>query len=133
MEDIYIKATEKTPEVNIKVDEGYVKIEGRSLPENVRSFYYPLVQDFNKIIEYWKKESELEDFEFHVKLGYFNSSSAKFILDLLMAFMTIETEAYKQTKVYWYYEEEDIDMKEAGMQMADLLNKEFEYIEYTDE
>ncbi len=133
MEDIYIKATEKTPEIVIKVNEGYVKIEGRSLPENVRSFYYPIVQDFNRIIEHWKKESDLEDFEFHVKLGYFNSSSAKFILDLLMAFATIEPESYKQTKIYWYYEEEDIDMKEAGIQIADLLNKEFEYVEYTEE
>ena len=130
MEDVCIKETKKTPEIIVKVKEGIIKITGRSLPENVRDFYFPFYENFLKIVDFWKNESKLEDFEFHVKLGYFNSTSAKYILDLLYVFISINENRYKSAKIYWYYEKDDFDMKEAGMQMEDLLKQEFEYVEY---
>jgi hypothetical protein len=132
MADLYVEPTEKTPLIEVKEDKGYIRIEGRSLPENVRSFYYPILKEISNILDKWKN-SDLDNFEFHVKLGYFNSSSAKFILDMLSIFVDLEKKHSKNCKVYWYYEDEDIDMKEAGMQIAELLGHEFIYIEYVDE
>lgn len=132
MRNIYIKPTNKTPLIELKEDEGYIRIEGRSLPENVRSFYYPIVKEITKIVEDWK-HLDIPNFEFHIKLGYFNSSSAKFILDLINVFVGLKKEAGKKIKIVWYYEEEDTDMKEAGQQISDLLEVDFDYIEYSDD
>ena len=56
-----------------------MEISGRSLPEDVSSFYGPIL---NWLAEYIKSPNPKTVFNF--KLVYFNTASSKLILDILM-------------------------------------------------
>jgi hypothetical protein len=108
-------------------------MKGSSRPENVRDFYYPIIETlqnyFDSIVKDQKliAESKEKPFKFNFKLDYFNSSSAKFISDIL----TIVKDYYEkgiQFKVYWYFDEGDDDMKEVGEDFADMISFPFNYI-----
>jgi len=131
MKDIYIESTKKTPKVEIIVEKGLVKMEGRSLPEDVRKFYYPLLKEFLGILNEWKT-SNIDNFEFHINLDYFNSSSAKFILDFIEEYKQLR-DSGKNITLKWYYKEEDYDLKDAGIQFSEMSGLEFEYIELEDD
>jgi hypothetical protein len=108
MEEIKIDPTPKTPKVVFTADEGYLEIGGRSIPENSREFYQPLMDWLDEYIENPNNQTE-----FNFKLEYFNTSSSKCILDVLRKLEKLHEDG-NEIKVNWYYEEEDEDMKEAG-------------------
>ncbi len=108
MEEIKIDPTPKTPNVKFDADEGYLEIGGRSIPENSREFYQPLMDWLDKYLD-----NPNDSTEFSFKLEYFNTSSSKCILDVLRKLEKLHEDG-NEIKVKWYYEEEDEDMKEAG-------------------
>jgi len=90
MKKLNIAATEKSPKVIFDPDHNLFEMEGNSRPENVRDFYYPIIETLNSFFEKYiaKKDFDLKNekpFKFNFKLDYFNSSSAKFISDILVS------------------------------------------------
>lgn len=79
MEAIKIKGTEDTPNVILDAAENLMEISGRSLPEDVSSFYGLIL---NWLADYVKSPNPKTVFNF--KLVYFNTASSKLILDILM-------------------------------------------------
>ena len=63
--------------------------------------------------------------EIHVKLEYFNTSSSKCLMDMLKRVEASKCDA----EVYWYYEEEDEDMEEAGEDYAAIIQLPFKLVE----
>ena len=61
------------------------------------------------------------------KLDYFNSTSAKFILDIFMKLQTFRKDEIN-IKVKWHYAKPDLDMKESGEEFAEMTGIPFEYI-----
>ncbi len=130
---IDIKRTERTPEIILDVENNIFSMKYDSRPEDVRRFYYPVIQELRKTFEEINKTNNLSYFAqnpfiFEFNLGYFNSSSAKFILDILM----IANEYHKKginIEVRWYYLEEDEDMLEAGQDFSEFSEMEFTFIE----
>ena len=53
-----------------------------------------------------------------MKLEYFNTSSSKCLMDMLKRVEASKCDA----EVYWYYEEEDEDMEEAGEDYAAIIS-----------
>ena len=65
---------------------------------------------------------------FTFNLEYFNSSSAKLIVDVCKSLSALRQRGLNVT-VIWQYEEEDEDMLEAGKEMSRLVKCPFEYKE----
>jgi len=124
MEAIKIKGTEDTPTVNLDATEKVMEISGRSLPEDVSSFYGPIL---NWLAEYAKAPNPKTVFNF--KLVYFNTASSKLILDILMRLEELHNAGH-EVLVKWYYPEDDEDMQEAGNEYADIVEIPFEQIGY---
>jgi hypothetical protein len=125
METLFIKGTEDTPTVEFNYNSGIFSIFGRSLPEDVSSFYKPAIdwlQDFST------KPKDGSNFEF--KLEYFNTASSKILLDILLKLEEIASESGVSFKISWYSQESDTDMLEAGEEYADIVELPFEYISY---
>ena len=59
---------------------------------------------------------------------YFNSSSAKYILDLCKNLGKIRAGGNKIV-IKWHYKEDDEDMLEAGKEMSKLAKLPFEHIQ----
>jgi hypothetical protein len=125
METLNFEGTEDTPAILINKLEGTFKISGRSLPEDVTSFYKPVIEWIDKF-----SESPSVSLCLEVKLEYFNTASSKIILDILMMLEEIHQIGSSQIKVIWLYDKRDDDMLEAGEEYKDLVEIPFELIEY---
>jgi hypothetical protein len=125
METLNIPATDDTPEVILDAS-GDFQFNGKSLPEDVASFYDPIIDWISSY-----GENPLEKSIFKFKFTYFNTASSKMILDILMKLEEL-SEGGMDVKVEWHYEEEDEDMEEAGEEYSDIVEVPFEMVAYED-
>lgn len=122
MKTLIIDGTEDTPKVIFDPENKIYEISGRSLPEDVVTFFQPVLDWLDELRENPKKE-----IEFDIKLEYFNTASSKQILDI---FLMLD-EMYKEgsrVRVNWYYSELDEDLGEAGEEYSELVEVPFNLI-----
>jgi hypothetical protein len=124
MEVIKIKGTDDTPSVILDKENEIFEISGRSLPEDVTTFYEPIL---NWLDEYAESPNAKTVFSF--KLVYFNTASSKLLLDILMKLEEMY-ENGNDVLIKWYYPEDDEDMEEAGEEYADIVDIPFEQVSY---
>ncbi len=124
MDVIKIKGTDDTPNVILDAENNIIEFSGRSLPEDVATFYAPILE---WIDEYAKSPNEKT--EVIIKLEYFNTASSKMILDILLKFEEIHNEGH-EVVVSWYYMEDDEDMEEAADEYADIVDIPFQKFSY---
>ncbi|MCX6326474.1 MAG: DUF1987 domain-containing protein [Bacteroidia bacterium] len=133
MQKLYISPTPCTPEIHFSPEENIFLIRGTSSPEDVRAMYYPVIEWVNIFIDNLL-EGKLNNYspekpiKLQVDLAYFNSSSAKFFYDIFYALKRLPPFGIPVV-VEWLYDEEDIDLKEAGSDIALLAEMEFTYIQ----
>jgi len=115
-----ISCTKVTPRVQFDAETGILEMSGNSQPYHVLDFYNPILEWLDK---YALSPSSSTVFNF--KLVYFNTASAKIILDIML-----KLEKMPNVTIKWFYASDDDDMKVAGEEYADLLNVAIETIEY---
>ena len=125
METIKIQGTEDTPKVILYKEKDILEISGRSLPEDVASFYEPVLTWLD---EYAQEPNSKTIFNF--KLVYFNTASSKLLLDILMKLEEIH-ESGNDVLIKWHFPEDDEDMEEAGEEYADIVDVPFEQVSYS--
>lgn len=129
MKTLLFEPTDTTPKILFDPDNLVFEISGHSRPEDVRSFYKPVIawlKDFIQAIS--SNEINIEKpIEFDFKMVYFNSSSAKFLLDVLVEIDKIHNGG-KETIINWYYDDGDDDMLEVGEDLSDMVEFKFNYI-----
>jgi len=125
MEKLKIESTEDNPQIILDREYNILEISGRSLPEDVNTFYEPMM---SWIEEYAKDPLDVTVFSF--KLTYFNTASSKIILDILTHFEEMIEEGHK-VMVRWHYLEEDEDMLEAGEEYSEMVDVPFEMVSYS--
>ncbi len=125
METIKIQGTEDTPRVILDADNDVMEIAGRSLPEDVASFYDPVLSWLDEYAQSPNKKTV-----FNFKLVYFNTASSKLLLDILMKLEEIH-ENGNDVLIRWHFPEDDEDMEEAGEEYADIVDVPFEQVPYS--
>jgi len=78
MDALIIKGTNETPNITFDKDANKFEITGKSLPEDVKEFYNPVLG--------WLKayaEDPNPKTVFKVKMEYFNTASSKMLLEVL--------------------------------------------------
>jgi hypothetical protein len=125
MEILKIESTEDSPQIVLDRESNILEISGRSLPEDVNTFYEPTM---SWIEEYAKDPLDVTVFSF--KFTYFNTASSKIILDILTRFEEMIEEGH-EVMVRWHYPEEDEDMMEAGEEYSEMVDVPFEMISYS--
>lgn len=134
MNSLIIQPTENTPKIVFDPENDIYEISGESRPENVREFYEPVLnwlRDLGNDIVANKAAYKSKTMAFEFKLDYFNSSSSKFILDILKKIKEFHTNG-ADVVIQWYVDEGDEDMQEAGEEMSKMVKLPFEYIEKID-
>ncbi|TVQ11486.1 MAG: DUF1987 domain-containing protein [Bacteroidetes bacterium] len=124
MEVIKIKGTDDTPNVILDAESNILEFSGRSLPEDVVTFYAPVIQ---WIEEYSKSPNPKTEVIF--RLEYFNTASSKLLLDILLKFEDILNSGH-EVVVQWYFQEDDEDMEEAGEEYSEIVDIPFEMHSY---
>lgn len=115
MDDIKIAATERTPEIDFDFVAGVFSIKNESYPEDVTEFYGPVIEQFRV----WLEDQSGSDITFNFELIYFNSSTAKVIMDLFD--MLEESATDNNVTVNWIYEADDDNMEELGEDFGEDL------------
>ncbi len=118
MENIKISATERTPKINFDFKQNVFQITGESYPENVNEFYDDIQGKLKTHL------SELSDtkVELNLEFIYFNSSTAKVLMELFDLMEEI-AENGNPVVVNWIYEEDDDHMEELGEEFGEDLEK----------
>jgi len=120
MENYYVVESEDNPSIFCDAEKGVIEINGRSLPENVDTFYDPLIEWVKKYIENPRPKTTIE-FGFI----YLNSSSSKKILELLMVLKKLLID--HKLKIIWNYKTHDEDMLEEGKDFAKMTKLDFNF------
>ena len=128
MESLIIEATESSPKINFDANNNIFEISGESRPEDVRKFYEPVL---SWITEFGQSLSSVgnKEIEFNFIFEYFNSSSAKYIMDIMSKINDIQTSNSEvKIQICWHYEEMDEDILEAGEEFQSITQIPFKFI-----
>lgn len=124
MEALDIKATNDTPRVLFDPANDIFEISGRSLPEDVVSFYQPILDWLDSY-----KLQPVKKTEFIFKYIYFNTATSKLVQDILIRLESLKEEGH-EVKIFWYYEQDDEDMYDIGIEFKENINLPFEIVAY---
>lgn len=131
MEALIIDPTRTTPLIHLDPDNGGLELSGISRPEDVRTFYYPVLEWISRFSDELENSASRYTSDNPLTLNlcftYFNSSSAKFLFDILSSFNEIHLSGIP-VQINWMYTEEDEDVYEAGKELSKMLEMPFEYI-----
>jgi len=109
MEKYSIEGSEKTPGILLDASRGHLEIRGKSVPEDSFKFFQPM----NTWLEGYAA-NPASTTELVVALEYFNTSSAKVLLEVFKKMNQLHKSGKTKMNIRWIYEEDDDDMLEAG-------------------
>lgn len=124
LEPIILEKTKNSPEIILDKENSTFKIAGRSIVEDPGEFYSSI---HNWLEDYVK--SPLPNTDFVFDLEYFNSSSARQIMEIIMILEKIQKSG-NAVKVSWMYEEGDEMSKERGDEIKLVSKLDFVIKEY---
>jgi hypothetical protein len=106
----------------VKLDpQGDFAITGRSLPENAELFYKPIIDWVDRYAEGQAQALT----QLTIELEYFNSSSVKQILTLLLKLEDLQRKEDKEVRVVWSYNQDDELMEMKGREIESLVDLPF--------
>jgi hypothetical protein len=124
MDNLTIAATERSPEVAFDFTAGRLSLKGESYPEDASTVFGPIFAALEKYLD----QAEGKDIRFDFELIYFNSSSAKALMNM---FQLMDKAAARgaRIEVNWVYAHDDETMKEFGEDFSeDLENVTFNLV-----
>jgi hypothetical protein len=120
-----IKEGLTTPYIKLDKENCTLTFIGKSYPEHPDTFYDPIVKEVEKC----KESLTNSKITFNIALEMLNSVSTKYLFHIVKDLY----ETTIDTKVNWYYEEDDESMLEEGKYLKELLPRSnFELIGVTD-
>ncbi|RVU12001.1 DUF1987 domain-containing protein [Methylobacterium oryzihabitans] len=125
MDRIQRAATDRSPMVDFDFAGGRLTMRGESYPEDAAAFFGPLLQGLRAHLD----GGGADAVTFEVALAYFNSSSAKALMNL---FMPLEDAAAagRPVTIRWLFAAGDETIEEAGEDFAaDFSHARFEMVE----
>jgi hypothetical protein len=125
VEDTFISATNRSPEVDFRFTENRLSLKGEAYPEDAASFFGPLLRALARYCEATPGQAVVVDFH----LDYFNTSSAKALMNMIQM-LESAAQAGAQVDLRWHYQKDDEVMREFGEDFAtELEHVNFQLIE----
>lgn len=121
-DDLQKEATKRTPQVKFDIASQTFEISGVSFPEDAEN-YYSEIESW--IIDNETFISELQNPIIKIDLEYFNSISLKNIVRTVRGLLESNKDKFT---VNWYYDVDDEISHEEGIEMSEILHKEFNFI-----
>lgn len=123
MTPLICESTPKTPDIAFDSVTGIFEIKGMSCAEHALDFYKPI---FDWLDEYSANPRPVTIL--NVKLKYFNTSSAKCLLQLLERIGNIKENGF-DVQIYWFYNKDDEQMITDGENYSVILGLPIKLIE----
>jgi hypothetical protein len=127
MKKLFIEQTAYSPKVNFDPENNFFEISGESRPPDVDGFYSEIIKwfdDYSSSII--KMKGVKKPAFFNLNFNYFNSPSAKYILNFCKHIGKVRSKG-ENIGIKWYYEKDDTDMLEMGKEISRIAQVPFEY------
>ncbi|HNT41018.1 MAG TPA: DUF1987 domain-containing protein [Tenuifilaceae bacterium] len=124
MEAIKIQGTSQYPTIVLDSEAGRFEFSGNSLPEDPKAFYEPILSWLDAYAQNPNPETVVR-----FKMVYYNTPSSKQIFQIFKKFEKMAASGHK-VSVVWAYNEDDIDIKDAGKDLSDHIKLPFRLESY---
>lgn len=131
MEKLLLEGTDNTPQVTLDNEKHIIHFKGDSRPEDVRKFYLPILEwlgEYEKHLYFLKDQSAGINLTANFEFEYFNSSSAKYLMDIIVKLGELASIDKIKFTLNWYYDAMDEDMLDSGEEFQDMLGIKFNFI-----
>ncbi|MDM8004408.1 MAG: DUF1987 domain-containing protein [Bacteroidota bacterium] len=127
MRKIVIERTVNSPRVILDPGNNQYEISGESRPPNALAFYEEILSWADEFSDWLPGSPQVSNpVQINLDFDYFNSSSAKYLLDFCKKMARLHTGVNNIT-IRWHYDAEDTDMLEVGQEMSKLAKLPFEF------
>ncbi|MBI3444133.1 MAG: DUF1987 domain-containing protein [Magnetospirillum sp.] len=117
MENLRITATERSPEVDFDFAAGRLRLKGESYPEDASAVFGPI---FAALESFLASAPQGREVLFEFDLTYFNSSSAKALMNMFQV-LDHAASGGRTITVNWFFAPDDDTMKEFGEDFSEDL------------
>lgn len=118
--DLHIEPGPKTPALSGVTETGNITLRGTSDPEDAEVLYAPLLD----WIDAYSLEAA-ENTEVLAELSYFNTSSAKYLLQAFRRLEKLHKSGKSTVSIIWRYPKKDAAMLEAAEEFRSVLDLPF--------
>ncbi len=119
--NLSIPATPNLPMVDFDREANVLIIKGRSFPENATIFYYRLFE----WVDYYLLTKPVHT-TLNLSFQYLHTGSGVQVYNLIKRLL--ESEQTGNTVIInWFYEEDDEDLRQVGIDFSSVLRKPFNY------
>ena len=123
LQHVEVNETIHNPQITLDPSKCIISISGTSSPVSTSSYFEPIFE-WLKIFDTSNKKT----LSIYLDFKYFNTYTAKFLLNLVLECNGIYSNG-KKVSFYWYYDEDDDEMKEFGEHlMTQFTEKEKFYV-----
>ncbi|MBC7412810.1 MAG: DUF1987 family protein [Bacteroidia bacterium] len=127
LEDLIIDRTEYTPSISFSVNAKDFMIVGEARPENAGKFFEPVLlwlKNFSETAHNDESFKQNKSVKVYFILDYFNSSSIKYLYDVLKQLEFIKPYLFS-LEIVWSHESSDEDMYENGVEFSKIIDVPF--------
>lgn len=125
MKNFHMEGFEERPKVDFNADSGILEISESSYPEYTNEIYSPVME---WLTQYLAEKGR--NITFNFRMDYFNTSTSSRFQKIIDMLDTYHQSKKGTVKFNWYYEEDDVDMFEAGQDYAKDATAPFVLIPY---
>lgn len=125
MNAFLIQSATRTPYIHFDPVTGKFEMKGKSVPEDTSFFYKPVMEWLDEYLKHPAKTTAL-----NIQLDYFNTSSAKYLVDIFRRIEQIGKQNKGEVMINWLYNELDIEMMESGEGYKSILKLNFNLIPF---
>jgi hypothetical protein len=130
MNKFFIEETEFTPEISFDLNAKKLLFKGVSRPEDVFKFYEPAIEWLKNLDQdlhtHTDTKYNITSIKVEFRLTYFNSASSKMLLQFLEVLTKIQQKNV-DIIIDWYYDENDEQMYDDGMDLSNSINIPFNF------
>ncbi len=129
MRKLIITETSNSPKVILDPENNTYLISGESRPPNAWKFYNQIIlwlDEFSTNLNVLNESNK--HITFTLNYDYFNSSSAKMILDICKILAGLGSKGV-DVDINWHFEKGDTDMHEVGMEISNIIKLPFKFVE----
>jgi hypothetical protein len=125
MENTFIPAMERSPEVDFRFQENRLSLRGEAYPEDAAAFFGPLLKQLTAYCETLKGQDLAVEFQ----LDYFNTSSAKALMNMIQI-LEHAVRSGARVNLRWCFQRDDDVMREFGEDFSmELEHVQFQLVE----
>ena len=119
MDNLLFELTDRTPKIEFIAETGAFIISGSSIPEDCLLFYKTIFSWLDDYLEDPRPNTVLE-----MRMKFFNTSTSKCLFTIFRKLEELKDKGF-QTSILWYYQLEDTDMYESGLDFQQMIKVPF--------